>query len=239
MIAPTQNSATGVLISGGLDSSILLASLVERGHLVQPFYIRSGVVWERQEMTAARKFVSALASPLVRPLVLLDMPLRDLYAGHWSVTGRATPDAESADEAVYLPGRNAMLLVKAAVWCQLHRIPYLALAPLGTSPFEDASAEFINHFETAINFGAPVPVRLLLPFARMDKRQVMELGRGHPLQHTFSCIAPVDGLHCGSCNKCAERQAAFRLVDLVDPTHYASRVAAELASAGQARELAG
>jgi len=39
---------------------------------------------------------------------------------------------------------------------------------------------------------------------------------------TFSCIAPVDGLHCGRCNKCAERAAAFRLTGTDDPTPYAS-----------------
>ena len=38
----------------------------------------------------------------------------------------------------------------------------------------------------------------------------MELGRDMPLELTFSCIDPRDGLHCGRCNKCAERQEAFR-----------------------------
>ena len=38
----------------------------------------------------------------------------------------------------------------------------------------------------------------------------MALGRGLPLELTFSCISPLRGLHCGHCNKCAERQAAFR-----------------------------
>jgi 7-cyano-7-deazaguanine synthase len=49
----------------------------------------------------------------------------------------------------------------------------------------------------------------------------MELGRDCPLELTFSCIAPVDDLHCGVCNKCAERQTAFRLVNRRDLTRYA------------------
>ena len=49
----------------------------------------------------------------------------------------------------------------------------------------------------------------------------MLLGRGDPLELTFSCIAPVGDLHCGRCNKCFERRAAFRLIDMVDPTRYA------------------
>jgi 7-cyano-7-deazaguanine synthase len=56
----------------------------------------------------------------------------------------------------------------------------------------------------------------------MTKRQVMELGRDLPLELTFSCISPVDSLHCGRCNKCAERQAAFRDAGLPDGTRYAT-----------------
>jgi 7-cyano-7-deazaguanine synthase len=65
------------------------------------------------------------------------------------------------------------------------------------------------------------PFRLTRPFAGLAKRQVMELGRTFPLDLTFSCIAPRRGLHCGRCNKCAERQAAFRLSGVKDLTHYA------------------
>jgi 7-cyano-7-deazaguanine synthase len=155
-------------------------------------------------------------------LIVLDLPLADLYDGHWSLTGRDRPAADSPDEAVYLPGRNALLIVKAAVWCQLHGIEDLALAPLGTSPFEDASAAFLSDFQTAINRGCERPVRLLRPFGEMNKRQVMALGRGLPLELTFSCISPSQGRHCGRCNKCAERQAAFRETEITDRTEYAN-----------------
>jgi 7-cyano-7-deazaguanine synthase len=55
----------------------------------------------------------------------------------------------------------------------------------------------------------------------MNKQQVMALGRGLPLELTFSCISPVGHLHCGRCNKCAERQAAFREANIEDRTVYA------------------
>jgi 7-cyano-7-deazaguanine synthase len=161
-----------------------------------------------------------VASNDLAQLVVLDLPLADLYDGHWSLTGRDIPAANSPDEAVYLPGRNALLIVKAAVWCQLHSIRELALAPLGTSPFDDASADFLRDFETAINRGCDHPVRLLRPFGGMNKRQVMALGRGLPLELTFSCISPLQGRHCGRCNKCAERQAAFREAEITDRTEY-------------------
>lgn len=222
MLVNLEGSQTGVLLSGGLDSCILLARLLQEGHTVQPFYVHSGCVWEKWELAAARQFLTAVRSSALHSLVQFNMPVGDIYSGHWSVTGVGTPAADSPDEAVFLPGRNALLLMKAALWCQLHGVRQLALAALGTSPFADASREFARRFESVVNLGAPVAVRILLPFAGLNKRQVMELGRNCPLQYSFSCISPVDGVHCGRCNKCAERRDAFRVAEMADPTHYAA-----------------
>jgi 7-cyano-7-deazaguanine synthase len=219
----------GVLASGGLDSSILLAHLLGQGHRVQPFYIRKGLYWQEHELAGLRKFLHAIATPKLLELVVLDLPLADLYSGHWSLTGEDTPAHDSPDEAVYLPGRNSLLLVKPAVWCQLHAIEKLALAPLGTSPFEDAGEKFLADFESALNRGAQRRVQFLSPFGKMNKQQVMALGRNLPLALTFSCIAPAGGLHCGRCNKCAERQTAFRVAGIHDDTPYASALPQPLA----------
>ena len=152
----------------------------------------------------------------------LQLPLDDLYAGHWSLGGNRTPDATTSDEAVYLPGRNLLLIIKAALWCQLHGIGRLALGVLASNPFDDATPKFFASLEEVLRRIGQPPLVIERPFGQMQKREVMELGRRYPLGLTFSCIAPVDGLHCGRCNKCAERQAAFRMIDLTDPTRYAT-----------------
>lgn len=222
MISSAPDSPVGVLLSGGLDSSILLGYLLAQGFEVQPFYIRSGLLWEPEELEATRSFLAALAPHhRVCELVVLELPLGDLYTDHWSITGQDVPGATSPDEAVYLPGRNALLVVKTAVWCQLHGIRQLALGVLGTSPFADATAEFFEALQSALNCNQDGPIRLLHPFAGMDKAQVMKLSGDLPLEYTFSCIAPQGGLHCGQCNKCVERQAAFALTGKSDPTPYA------------------
>jgi 7-cyano-7-deazaguanine synthase len=221
-VDPTRpDEPMGVLVSGGLDSAILVGHLLREQRRVQPIHIRTGLVWQGGELPALQRFLGAVATNDLAELVILDLPLTDLYAGHWSLTGRGTPDADTPDEAVFLPGRNALLLVKAAIWCQLHGISELAMAPLRTSPFEDASEAFFADFQAAINRGSPRPVRLVASFRELTKRQVMALGHGLPLELTFSCIAPIGGLHCGHCNKCAERQAAFREAGLDDRTTYA------------------
>lgn len=215
------SSTIGVLTSGGLDSCILVGKLLREGHRVQPFYIRTELRWQTPELQSLQRFLSAIAAENLSPLVQLELPLGDLYGTHWSTTGSNVPGAESPDEAVFLPGRNALLMVKAAVWCQLHGVPQLALAPLGTSPFEDAQEPFIQDFQAAINRGVAHEVRIVRPFAGIGKRNVMQFGAGLPLELTFSCIAPQGSLHCGQCNKCAERQAAFQAAELPDKTIYA------------------
>ncbi len=221
MIPDSLPSPVGLLVSGGLDSSILLGTLLEEGRRVRPFYVRSGLIWEPEELRAVGRFLRAMASPRLDDLVLLDLPLADVYEDHWSVTGQRPPDAFSPDEAVYLPGRNALLVVKAALWCQLHGIEQLALGVLDSNPFADATAPFFHDLEAALSRSAGNRLRIVRPFARLSKREVMQLGRDLPLELTFSCIAPTDALHCGRCNKCAERDRAFRLAGLEDPTEYA------------------
>lgn len=221
MISPPSETPVGLLLSGGLDSSILLGHLLEQGRAVQPFYVRAGLFWETAEQRMLASLLAHFARPRLRPLVVFDLPLTDVYGEHWSVNGRAVPNAESPDEAVYLPGRNALLLIKPAVWCRLNGVEELALAPLGSNPFPDAGPDFFAAFEAALNIAVGGRLRIVRPFADLHKREVMELGLRFPLELTFSCIAPRDELHCGRCNKCAERRQAFRVIDAADPTRYA------------------
>jgi 7-cyano-7-deazaguanine synthase len=219
------SSPVGVLVSGGLDSCILLGHLLEQGRRVQPLYIRCHLNWEAEELRAVRKFSSALRSARLETLVELELPLTDLYQDHWSVGAQMAPGPATPDEAVYLPGRNPLLLIKAAVWCQLNGIEHLALGILASNPFPDATAEFFQAYETALSLATESRLIFERPLAHLSKTEVMRLGRHLPLGLTFSCISPVAGRHCGECNKCSERQAAFRDAGMSDPTPYAAQAA--------------
>ncbi len=220
MTLPQSNSTIGVLASGGLDSCILIAHLLERGRRVYPIYVRCGLVWEAAELAGLKAFLRAAAAPRLEKLVVLEMPLGDLYQRHWSLDGRDAPGAETPAGAVYLPGRNALLTIKPAIWCGARGIEELALAVLDGNPFADATAEFFRELETTLRCGTGNRLSIVRPFAEMKKADVLRLGRGLPLALTFSCICPIDGRHCGACNKCAERRKAFRILEMADPTQY-------------------
>jgi 7-cyano-7-deazaguanine synthase len=209
-----------VLISGGLDSAILLGDALHQGAIVHPLYVRTGLHWEADELRHLERFLTALRRTTLRPLHILELPVADLYGTHWSITGNGVPGAETPDEAVYLPGRNVLLLSKAVVWCHLHRVPAVALAVLAANPFPDATPAFFAAFQDALGLALADRVAVLRPYAGLDKRAVLRRGRDLPLALTFSCIRPVAGRHCGRCNKCAERRRAFADAGMADGTAY-------------------
>jgi 7-cyano-7-deazaguanine synthase len=221
---PDPRFPLAVLASGGLDSAILLAESATRHPAVHPIYVRFGLAWEDVEVLYLHRFLAAIAGPSLRPLVLIDQPVADVYGEHWSINGRAVPGAETPDAAVFLPGRNVLLLAKPTLWCHLHGVPALALAPLQSNPFPDATPEFFAAVQDVLNRAVDGDVRLFQPYAGRHKVDVLRLGRSFPLQHTFSCISPVrvdgQGLHCGTCNKCAERRRGFAEAGVLDPTRY-------------------
>jgi 7-cyano-7-deazaguanine synthase len=157
-------------------------------------------------------------------LTILHLPVRDLYGAHWSVTGRRVPGARTRDEAVDLPGRNLLLLSKAATFCALHKIGIIAVGSLGHNPFPDATPGFFHDFAATASEALGVRIRIVTPFRALTKKQVVRRGQrlGLPLQLSFSCIGPKHGRHCGCCNKCAERRRAFREAGRMDLTHYAT-----------------
>lgn len=217
---PSPSKAIAVLCSGGLDSAILLAELAERHPQVHPLYVQSGLYWETVELEHLRRFLEALRRPAIQPLVVLEMPARDLYGEHWSITGENVPDADSPDEAVYLLGRNLLLLSKALVWCHLHQVPALALALLKANPFPDATDAFFDRIQSLANQAMQGHITIERPYAQLGKAEVLRRGKGLPLEWTFSCLRPVAGRHCGACNKCAERRRAFADAGMPDPTEY-------------------
>jgi len=214
------NAPLAVLVSGGLDSAVLLGLALGTHPAVHPLYVRTGLAWEAVERDHLDRFLAAVRAPALRSLTTFDLPVADLYGEHWSLTGRGVPGADSADEAVYLPGRNVLLLSKALLWCHLHDVPALALAVLAANPFPDATPAFFGAFAEAVNRAVGGRVRVETPYAHLGKAEVLRRGRHLPLGLTFSCIAPVAGRHCGVCNKCAERRRAFAEAGIPDPTSY-------------------
>lgn len=212
-----------VLASGGADSSILLVDQAAQGRVVWPLYIRFGLAWEDVEESHLRRFLDTVSSQWsIEPLTVFELPIADVYGSHWSVSGQDAPDETTPDEAVYLPGRNLLLLAKTTVWCALHGVEKIGLGTLRGNPFADSSPTFFSGLAAMASLALGHQLQVVTPFAQMSKAEVLERGRDLPLEHTFSCVAPVGDKHCQVCNKCGERRKAFAAAGIEDRTAYAT-----------------
>lgn len=234
---------TAVLLSGGLDSAVLVADEASRDE-VQPVYVSVGLAWEAAEramiarMLATPPFdrsgpVKAGHSGGVRALVALSVDMRDVYAAtHWAIEGRP-PAYHTPDGDVYLPGRNIVLLGKAGVFCGKAQIGRLVIGTLAHNPFPDATPEFRSAMARALTLGLGQPLQIEAPYAGMGKTEVIRRGvaLGVRFELTLSCMNPPreqaangareqSAVHCGECSKCRERHEAFVDAGVPDPTIY-------------------
>jgi 7-cyano-7-deazaguanine synthase len=228
MMMPNNDDRAGavsVLCSGGLDSAVLCAEMLRQFEQVYPIYVRFGLRWEATELSYLASYVAevALASERLMPLVVLDEPVASVYGGHWSIAGgHDVPGADTDDDAVYLPGRNILLSAKAAIWCRLHDVQTLCFGTLKSNPYADSTPAFFQELEAVLNRALGGRLRIIRPFESLSKLEVIRRGSSLPLHLTFSCLDPVDGKHCGRCNKCAERRRGYRAAGCPDKTCYAA-----------------
>lgn len=219
--------STAVLLSGGLDSAVLVAEQALHDD-VQPIYVSVGLAWETAEREAAGLFLERGAlDARVRPLVALAVDMTDVYpAAHWARQGRP-PAYHTPDEDVYLPGRNVVLFSKAGVFCAAAGIDRLVIGTLAHNPFSDATPAFRSALASALSLGLAHTLQIDAPYAEVEKVDVIRRGHalGLPLELTLSCMKPGKAVrrmprHCGLCSKCRERHDAFLAVGISDPTDY-------------------
>lgn len=229
---PPSPVRTAVLLSGGLDSAVLLAEEAAQGD-VQPIYVSVGLAWEAAERATVAALLDHLRATRVgariRPLTSLSVDMHDVYpAAHWALRGRP-PGYHTPDEDVYLLGRNIVLLGKAGIYCAAARLERLVLGTLGHNPFPDATPAFRLAMASALSLGLAHPLVINAPYAEVSKTDVIRRGAALqvPFALTLSCMRPgptddgVVAVHCGTCSKCRERHDAFLDADVEDPTRYA------------------
>ena len=218
-----------ILLSGGLDSSVLLYKMAKEG-TVYPITINYGQKHSK-EISAARNICESLGKDMLQRWKYVDLSvLRSLLPSALTETDKKIPEGHYEDEsmkATVVPNRNMILLSVAAGYAQGLGVKTVAYAAHSGDHaiYPDCRPEFIYELKLAIasatGWLSGEGVVLLSPFSSMTKAEVVLLGSELrvPLSMTWSCYNGREK-HCRKCGTCVERQEAFRLARVKDPTEY-------------------
>lgn len=227
MSPDTDSPRAVVLVSGGLDSTTVLAMARARGYACYTLSFDYGQR-HRAELAAAER-VSLAQGDVEHKVVSLNLD---------SIGGSALTDPdiavpEEATEGIpvtYVPARNTVFLSIALGWAEVlgAEAIFIGVNAVDYSGYPDCRPAFVAAFETLANLATRVGVeggklRVEAPLMHMSKgeiiREGLQLGVDYSL--TVSCYQATDaGLACGRCDACRLRREGFLAAGVNDPTRY-------------------
>jgi 7-cyano-7-deazaguanine synthase len=223
-------SAAVVLLSGGLDSTTVLAIARERGFACHALTVRYGQL-HAVELAAARRAAQALGAVAHR---VVDVDLGPIARSALTSPQVAVPKDRTLAEigapgdvpSTYVPARNTVMLALALAWAESigARDLFIGVNVLDASGYPDCRPEFIRAFEAV----AQVATRaggftIHAPLIELTKAQIIARGVGLGVDYgqTHSCYDPQGDAACGRCDACALRRKGFAEAGIPDPTRYA------------------
>lgn len=234
---PTPTPAAGkpavVLLSGGLDSTTVLAFAKREGYAPHAMTFRYG---QRHavEIEAARRVATAMG---VAQHVVVDIDLRQ-WGGSALTADVDVPKDRDVDHqadaipVTYVPARNTIFLSFALAWAEVLGADaiFIGVNALDYSGYPDCRPEYVAAFEQMANLATAAGVqgtqrlRIHAPLQHLTKAQIVALGHelGVDYSLTTSCYDPApDGTACGHCDACQLRLRGFAEAGSTDPISYA------------------
>lgn len=212
-----------VLLSGGMDSTVLLHYHLKRGDEVRALAFNYGQR-HRKEINFARE----MALSLDVPFEVAEMAqIGNLLPGS-SQTDESVPVPEGKyDEvsmkATVVPNRNMIMLSVAIGHAIAYKFDDVSYAAHGGDHaiYPDCRPEFADAIGVIAGLCDWRHISMKRPFINIAKYDIASKGHkfGVDFTKTWSCYQG-DELHCGKCGTCIERREAFHLADLSDPTSY-------------------
>tara|TARA_B110000914_G_scaffold147078_1_gene128813 strand:- start:267 stop:953 length:687 start_codon:yes stop_codon:yes gene_type:complete len=216
-----------ILVSGGLDSTTVLAMAQSQGYACYTLSFDYGQR-HRAELYAADRVSRALGD-VEHKLVKLN--LNSIGGSALTDMSIAVPEEETAGIPItYVPARNTVFLSIALGWAEVlgaHDI-FIGVNAVDYSGYPDCRPEYIAAFETMANLATRAGVEgqkitIHTPLMTLGKGDIILAGIALGVDYaiTVSCYqATEEGLACGKCDSCRLRRQGFADTGLEDPTHY-------------------
>lgn len=216
-----------VLLSGGMDSAVTLASAHAEGYACYALSVDYGQR-HHAELDSARA-VAARCSVMAHKILALDLRA---IGGSALTADIAVPQAEAPGIPVtYVPARNTIFLSLALAWAEVVGAEsiFIGANAVDYSGYPDCRPEFVQAFERLANLATKAAVeggriKIQAPLMSLEKSDIVRLGisLGLDFSITVSCYqATAAGLACGRCDSCRLRARGFSNAGIPDPTRYA------------------
>ncbi len=220
-----------VLLSGGLDSTTVLAIAKSQGYRCHALTMQYG---QRHaiEIEAARVIAAKMG---VARHIVMPIELRQ-FGGSALTSDLAVPKDRPLEEmshgipVTYVPARNTIFLSFALAWAEtLGAVDlFVGVNALDYSGYPDCRPEYIEAFERLANLATKVGVegarfKIHTPLIDMTKADIVKRGLelGVDFGLTTSCYDPApDGKACGRCDSCQLRLKGFAENQTSDPRDY-------------------
>ena len=222
-----------VLLSGGLDSTTVLAMARKNGFETCAMTFRYGQR-HAHEVGMARKIADDMS---VRQHVVVDIDLRT-FGGSALTDDVQVPKSDSAEDIsdgipiTYVPARNTIFLSYALAWAEVleSRDIYIGVNALDYSGYPDCRPDYISAFQSMANLATKAGVEghgvtIHSPLINLTKAEIIAQGLqlGVDYSQTTSCYDPAsNGDACGSCDACLLRLRGFSQNGIDDPIRYQS-----------------
>ncbi|MDX9746345.1 MAG: 7-cyano-7-deazaguanine synthase QueC [Syntrophales bacterium] len=220
-----------VLLSGGLDSTTLIAMAKEEGYLLHALTFCYGQR-HHQELEAAKRVAEFFR---VQEHRIVDIDLRafggSALTGNVDVPKRNTIAPVGEIPVTYVPARNTIFLSYGLAWAEVLGSGdiFIGVNAIDYSGYPDCRPEFIAAYEKMANLATraaveeKIPVSIRIPLMYLSKGEIIRTGLslGVDYSMTMTCYDPSpDGLACGQCDSCLLRKKGFAEAGLSDPLSY-------------------
>jgi 7-cyano-7-deazaguanine synthase len=217
-----------VLLSGGLDSTTVLAIARAKGFSCHTLAVSYGQRHSAELQAAAR--VSRLLGAAEHRQMNVD--LASIGGSALTDLRIAVPETATIGIPVtYVPARNTLFLALALGWAEVLGAQHIFIGvnAVDYSGYPDCRPEFIAAFESLARLATKAGVeggqlRVHAPLMAMSKAEIIRAGQalGVDYGETVSCYqASPEGRACGRCDSCRLRREGFRAAGVADPTRYA------------------
>ena len=210
-------------LSGGMDSTTVLAWLLAQGYSVSCASFTYGSKHNKYENRAAID----VANHYGVELVPIDMTgVMKGFKSNLLLSGGDIPEGHYNDESMsqtVVPGRNIIFLsiLAGLAWSKEASEIAIGIHQGDHAIYADCRTEFYKAMDTAIYLGTDSRVSILAPFVHTDKTGIIEWGLANkvPYSLTRTCYKDQE-LSCGKCGSCTERLEAFQANHIKDPIWY-------------------